>query len=201
MSGIPKGDGVEEGFGIGVRKLELPVLAGVGGVVDARLVAGSGRHEESFVSREGDDAAKVESGSVGDLGWDPGAAGVGGAEVDAVGAGGPRDLLRYGADTTEIFRGVGGMSLAGRLGEGRGGGEEKGNKRVSEAVVADNSEHSPGTLSISSHIVSVTSSILNDGSLMKHDLPAGLGALPDRGPAGRTLNLEKRISQQVEVFS
>ena len=32
---IPEGDGVEEGFGIGGLELKLPVLAGVGGVVDA----------------------------------------------------------------------------------------------------------------------------------------------------------------------
>ena len=39
--GVPEGDGVEETFGIGVRELERPVLAGVGGLVDARFVAGA----------------------------------------------------------------------------------------------------------------------------------------------------------------
>jgi len=129
VRGIPEGDGIEEGFGIGVGELELPVLAGVGGVVDAGLVAGAGGHEESFVGGEGDDAAEIESGGVGDLGGRPGAAGVGGAEVGAVGAGGPRDLLRDGADAPEIFRGVGGLSLAGGLGEG-GGGEKKSEEKL-----------------------------------------------------------------------
>ena len=35
VSAIPEGDGVEESFGIRAGELELPVLAGVGGVVDA----------------------------------------------------------------------------------------------------------------------------------------------------------------------
>ena len=55
-------------FGIGVGELQLPVLAGIGGVVDAGLVAGSGGHEEGFVGGEGDDAAEIEGGGVGHLG-------------------------------------------------------------------------------------------------------------------------------------
>jgi hypothetical protein len=41
---IPENHGVEEGFGIWVGELELPMAAAVGGVVDAGLVAGAGGH-------------------------------------------------------------------------------------------------------------------------------------------------------------
>ncbi len=96
------------------------MLTGVDGVVDAGLVARSGRHEESFVSGEGDNTAEIEIGGVGDLGGDPGAASVGGAKVGAVCTGGPGDLPGDGADAAKIFRGVGGLSLARGLGEGGG---------------------------------------------------------------------------------
>jgi len=124
VGGIPESDGVEKGFGIGAGELEVPVLAGVDGVVDAGLVAGSGGHEKSFVGGEGDDAAEIEIGGVGDLGGDPGTAGVGGAEVGAVGTGGPGDLQGDGADAAKIFRGVRGLSLTRGLSQ-RSGSEKK----------------------------------------------------------------------------
>src|SRR5271166_2592359 len=89
---IPEGHGVEESFGIRVGELQIPVLASVGGVIDAGLVAGSGRHEEGFVGGEGDYGAEVEIGGVGNLCRSPGDAGVRGAEIGAVRAAGPADL-------------------------------------------------------------------------------------------------------------
>ena len=65
VGGVPEGDGVEEGFGIAAGELELPVLASVGGVVDAGLVAGSGGHEKGFVSGKGDKATKIQVRGVG----------------------------------------------------------------------------------------------------------------------------------------
>jgi hypothetical protein len=121
---VPENHGVEEAFGIFVGELELPVLASVGSVVDAGLVAGTGGHEESFDGGEGNNGAEIEGGGVWDLGGSPGAACVGGAEVGAVSAGGPCDIVRDGAYSAKIFGGVGGMGLRGRLGES-GGGQEK----------------------------------------------------------------------------
>jgi hypothetical protein len=124
VGGVPEGDGVEESLGIGVGELELPMLASVRGVVDARLVAGACGHQESFVGREGDDSTEIQSGCVGNLGGGPGASAVGGADISAVRTGGPNDLLRNGADAAQSLRGIGRLSLAGELGEGGGGSEE-----------------------------------------------------------------------------
>ena len=44
MRGVPENHRVEEPPGFLVGKLERPVLAGVGGVVDAGLWAGAGGH-------------------------------------------------------------------------------------------------------------------------------------------------------------
>src|SRR5580704_9357269 len=41
MVAIPEREAIVKAFGIGVRELQRPVLAGVGGFVDARLIAGS----------------------------------------------------------------------------------------------------------------------------------------------------------------
>jgi hypothetical protein len=124
VGGVPEHHGVEEAFGIGVGELELPMLAAVGGVVDAGLVAGTGGHEEGLVGGESDYGAEVESGGVGDLGGDPGASGVGGAEVGAAGPGGPSDVSRDGAHAAEIFCGVGALGLASGLGQGSAGDEQ-----------------------------------------------------------------------------
>ena len=56
---VPENHGVEEAFGVWVGELKSPVLAGVGGVVDAGLVAGTGGHEESFGGGEGHYGAEI----------------------------------------------------------------------------------------------------------------------------------------------
>ena len=66
VRGIPERHGVEEGFGIRGGELKRPVLACVGGVIDARLVACSGGHEEGVLGGKCDDAAKVERIGAGD---------------------------------------------------------------------------------------------------------------------------------------
>ena len=105
------------------------MLAGVGGVVDAGLVAGTGGHEERFIGRESYYGTEVERFGTGDPGGRPSGGGVGGAEVGAVGAGGPSDILRDGAYAAKVFGGMGGMTSTGRLGEGGRGCEEKHEKR------------------------------------------------------------------------
>ena len=100
------------------------MAAGVGGVVDAGLVAGSGGHEESFVGGEGDDAAEVEGFGAGYVVGDPDVA-VGGAEVGTVRAGSPGDFLRDGAYAAEIFCDAGEAGLRGGLSEGGSGCEEE----------------------------------------------------------------------------
>src|SRR5277367_2203922 len=89
-----------------VGELQLPVLAGVAGVVDAGLVAGSGGHEERLIGIEGDHGAEVERGCVGDLSGVPREAAVDGAEIGAVRSAGPRDLTRDGTDSAQTFGGV-----------------------------------------------------------------------------------------------
>ena len=95
VSVIPENHRVEERFGIGGGELELPVLAGVVRMVDAGLVAGSRGHEESFVGGEGNNGAEVERFGAGDLGGNPGSAGVGGSEVGPVCPRGPCDVFRH----------------------------------------------------------------------------------------------------------
>src|SRR5580704_18679095 len=107
MGWVPEDHGIEETFGIVIGELELPVLAGVGGVVDAGLVAGTGGHEEGFVGGEGYYGAEVQSGGVRDLGGYPGAAGVGGAEAGAGRAGAPGDAARACTYAAEAFGGAG----------------------------------------------------------------------------------------------
>lgn len=103
MGGIPEGHRVEEGFRIRGRELKRPVLACVGRVVNARLVAWSGRHQESFVGGESYHGAKVKRQGASNLRGLPGASSIGGAEIGAVGARGPRDFLGDGADAAETF--------------------------------------------------------------------------------------------------
>ena len=121
---IPEDHGVEEAFGIFVGELQLPVLAGVGGVVDARLLAGAGGHEESFVGGEGDDGAEVERCGVGDLRGSPGASGIGGAEIGSVGAAGPGDFAGDRAHAAQAFGGVRELDSRAGLREGGDGDEE-----------------------------------------------------------------------------
>src|SRR5205085_647550 len=110
-------------FGICVGELELPVTAAIGGVINAGLIAGSGRHKKSFVGGEGDYGAKIDRLGAGNLLGNPDMA-VGGAEISAVRTGGPRDLPRHSADATERFGGKRGANSRRGLSEGSGGCEE-----------------------------------------------------------------------------
>ena len=75
---IPEGDGIEEALGIGISDEELPVLAGVGGFVDAGLIAGAGAHEVGGAGVDGVDAAEIQGFGSWDLGGAPGGAAVDG---------------------------------------------------------------------------------------------------------------------------
>src|SRR4029077_9114258 len=84
MLWIPEHHGVEKSLGIRVRELQLPVLARVGRVVDARLVTGARGHQESFVCRERYYGPEVERRSIGNLAGNPSLAAVGCVEIGAV---------------------------------------------------------------------------------------------------------------------
>ena len=56
--GIPEGHRVEESFGIGVGELKLPVLSGVGGVVDAGMVAGTADIRKASLAEKATTARK-----------------------------------------------------------------------------------------------------------------------------------------------
>ena len=111
MRWIPENHGVEKSFGIAVGELQLPVLARIGGVVDAGLVAGPGRHQESFVGVEGDYGAEVQRGGAGDLGGNPGFTAIHGAQISTVCAAGPGDFSRDGAHPAQTLGGVGDLDL------------------------------------------------------------------------------------------
>ena len=69
---IPESHAIEKAFGVFVGELQRPGFAGVGGFVDARLVAGSGAEQVGEVGAEGFYVAEVESFGAGDLGGLPG---------------------------------------------------------------------------------------------------------------------------------
>lgn len=123
MSSVPEHHGIKKTFGVLVGELQRPVPARVGGVVDAGLVAGAGRHEERFFGGEGDNRAEVETFSAGNLLGDPNAA-VGGAKVSAVGARSPCNFFRDGAYAAQVFRGPRKTELRSALGKGSNGDEE-----------------------------------------------------------------------------
>src|SRR5579859_3858980 len=103
VRGIPEGYRVEEALGACVLELKLPVLAGVGGVIDAGLIAGTGGHQESLIGGECNDSAKVEGCSLRNLGRRPVTATVSRPEISSMRAAGPGNLPRYNADAAEIF--------------------------------------------------------------------------------------------------
>src|SRR5215472_8478707 len=103
---IPESHRVEESPGIVVLELKLPVEAAIAGVINAGLIPGTRRHQESFVGRKGDDGAEVKVAGFGNLTGRPTAASVERAEIGAVRAAGPRGLARDRAYSAKTFRGV-----------------------------------------------------------------------------------------------
>src|SRR6516164_738524 len=120
MIAIPEGEAVVEALRIGVGELKQPVLAGVGGFVDAGLLAGSGSEQVRFIGAEGFDVAEVEFFCAGDLGGNPGLAGVSGAEIRALGATSPYNAGGDGAHAAQVFGGVA-VERSDRLGDSEGG--------------------------------------------------------------------------------
>jgi len=87
-------------------------MTGVGGFVEAGLVAFSDGHDEGGVGIEGANAAEVEMlGARRDGAGLPGLAFVGGAEDGPVGAGGPGYAVANGVDAAEVSGGVAGLKL------------------------------------------------------------------------------------------
>jgi len=134
---IPECHRVEKSLGIVVRKLELPVLACVGGVVDAGLVARSRGHEKRFIGGKRDDGAEIEGDGVGDLARSPGAAAVGGSQITSVGAAGPGDLIGYGANSAEAFGCVGNLQPGLRLSPSHRSGKNEQERPAHVEIVAE----------------------------------------------------------------
>jgi hypothetical protein len=124
VGSVPESHRVEKAFGIGVGKLQLPVLAGIRGVVDAGKISQAGRHQKGLVGVECDHGAEVQRFGAGDLAGSPCAPRVYGAKVGAVSAGGPCDLARDDAYTAKAFSSVGELNLRQLLRQGAGGDEE-----------------------------------------------------------------------------
>src|ERR1700733_3698303 len=122
MIRVRKLDGVPETFFVGVGEEEFPGLAGVGGFVEAGLVAGAGGHDDGGVFAEVLDAAEVEVfGSGRDGAGLPEIAAVFGAEDRAVGAAGPGYSAADVVDAAEAGGGVGLFDVPlGLAGEGCG---------------------------------------------------------------------------------
>ena len=75
---IPKGHGIEKALGIRIRELEGPMGARIGGLVNARFVAGAAREQEDGAAIHGVYSAKIERICAGYRGSAPGDAAVGG---------------------------------------------------------------------------------------------------------------------------
>ena len=103
MFRIPERHRVKKSFGIVVGELQLPVLSTIGRVVNARLVAGAGGHEERFGGGESNHSAEVESLRVGDLRRSPCNPTIDSAQESAVRTAGPRDLSRYRTHTPQAL--------------------------------------------------------------------------------------------------
>src|SRR4051794_34202547 len=103
MLRIPEGDGIKESLGIAVGVLKLPMLATVGSVIDARLFARSGRHEERFVCGERSYSAEVECGGIRDLVSGPAAPAIYRTKIAAVCAAGPGNLAGNGAYSAQVL--------------------------------------------------------------------------------------------------
>jgi hypothetical protein len=59
VPGIPKRNGVEEAFRVGIRKLESPMCARIGGLVNSRFLARAAREQVGSACIRGMDAAKI----------------------------------------------------------------------------------------------------------------------------------------------
>ena len=79
------------------------MLAPVGRVVNAGLVAGPGGHQEGFVCGKGNHPAEVEHRRVGYLLGSPRHSTIESAQESAMGTAGPRDLSRYGTHSPQAL--------------------------------------------------------------------------------------------------
>lgn len=97
---------------VGVGEEELPMGAGVGGLVEAGQRAGAGGHHHGRVCVPSPDAAEVELGCVGrSCAALPVLAAVSGAEDGSVGSAGPCDFGINGVNSAEPGCGVAGLHL------------------------------------------------------------------------------------------
>ena len=84
VSGVPESHAIEEAFGIGIRELQRPVLAGIGSFVDAGSVCGAGGEKIGDIGIEGLDIAEIEGVRAGNLRCGPRVPAVHGAEISSV---------------------------------------------------------------------------------------------------------------------
>jgi len=104
---IPERHAIEKAFGILVGELQSPVFAGVGGFVNARLIAGTSTQQVGEVGAEGFHIAEVERFCARNLRGLPGISSIGGAEIGSVSTAGPGNLVGDGANPAKVFGGVG----------------------------------------------------------------------------------------------
>jgi len=125
---VPEGHAIEKSLGISVGKLQVPVLASVGGFVDARTVTRTGAQQIGEVGAKGFDIAKVQRFRARDLSGLPRDSGVHSSKISSVTAAGPPDQVGDHADTAKIGDGVG--FLDGGILRDEGGGEETSDQKT-----------------------------------------------------------------------
>jgi hypothetical protein len=92
MGRVPEHYRIEEALGIGIGELKLPVFPAVTGVINARLLARPGGHQERFVGGESYDCAEIQRARIRHLRWYPGRAAIRCTKISAMRAAGPRYL-------------------------------------------------------------------------------------------------------------
>jgi len=125
---VPEGHAIEKSLGISVGKLQVPVLASVGGFVDARTVTRTGAQQVSEVGAKGFDIAEVQRFRAEDLSALPRDSGVHGSKISSVTAASPRDQVGDHADIAKIGDRVGFLDC--RILPEEGGGEETSDQKT-----------------------------------------------------------------------
>ena len=131
---IPERHAIEKAFGIFVGKLQNPVLAGVGGLVDSRLIAGACAQQVRQVGGESFHVAEVERFRTRNLSGLPGISAISRAQIGSVSAAGPGNVVGEHANATKVFGSVG-FQNGGALSEQRLGKEQKHAEMKAHAMI------------------------------------------------------------------
>src|SRR6202162_2459725 len=101
MPRIPKCQCVKETFWIGICELQCPVRSAIGGLVDARLVAGSAREKINGSLVHCMYAPEIKLFGAGNHGRSKGYSAIRGFEIRAASSARPDDFRIYGAHTSQ----------------------------------------------------------------------------------------------------